>query len=91
MTEVFTPQNPIEIDCPICHRVWTPTMHDDCMLPACGCYGDKLDRDTPCESCGMSHAWQCKDRPDGPMKAEPNLIEITPDGTEILRGKTWKR
>lgn len=48
-----------EMECPICERVWTPTMFDDCCLPACGCFGTELDRNTPCEPCGISHAWNC--------------------------------
>lgn len=49
-----------EKECPICHRVWTPTMFDDYMLPACGHFGDDSDvRNVPCDSCGTSHAWKC--------------------------------
>lgn len=92
MSDVFTPQNPIEMECPECNRVWTPTPYDDCLLPACGCYGDKLDRDTPCESCGLSHGWTCPKIPgyeERRKNPNPQLIERRADGTEIHRGRIY--
>jgi hypothetical protein len=64
-------------------------MFDDCCLPACGCYGDKLDRHTPCEPCGISHAWNCPNRPgfDGRTdRPEPQLVEVHQDGMVVYRG-----
>jgi len=52
--------------CPMCSRHWTVTMWDDCMVPACGCYGDEVSATNPtrpCESCGISHAWTCEQMP----------------------------
>jgi hypothetical protein len=78
------------MECPICQRVWTPTPFDDCVLPGCGCFGTELDRDTPCEGCGITHAWNC---PKLPGRAErvaattnPKLAEIWPDGRVVYRG-----
>jgi len=48
--------------CPICKRYWRITMFDDCMLPACGCYGSDVSVKNPnriCESCGMKHVHSC--------------------------------
>lgn len=46
--------------CPICKRTWLVTPWADCMLPACGCYGDDASTgDRPCESCGLGHASKC--------------------------------
>ena len=48
--------------CPICNRYWLITMFDDCMLPACGCYGNDVSADNPdrpCHSCGLKHALSC--------------------------------
>jgi hypothetical protein len=45
--------------CPICHKTWLVTPYADCMLPACGCYGDDTSANNPnrpCESCGIAHA-----------------------------------
>jgi hypothetical protein len=56
MSPVEQPKN----ECPSCGRVWTITRWDDCMVPACGCYGDDpWSGRAPCESCGLSHAWTC--------------------------------
>ena len=49
--------------CPICKRKWLVTMFDDCLLPACGCYGDDTSANNPnrpCESCGIKHALSCE-------------------------------
>ena len=46
--------------CPICHKTWLVTPYADCMLPACGCYGDDTSASNPnrpCEACGMAHAF----------------------------------
>ena len=75
-----------EMECPICGRVWTPTMFDDCLLPACGCFGSELDRQTPCEPCGLAHAWNCPKRPGAPEHPEtPKFIELWPDGSVVQR------
>ena len=49
--------------CPICNREWLVTPGDDCLMPACGCYG--LDAtvgnpNRPCEECGTAHAMMCQ-------------------------------
>lgn len=48
--------------CPICKRTWWVTPLDDCLVPACGHYGDSTDAsrtDRSCHSCGLAHAWKC--------------------------------
>ena len=48
--------------CPICKRHWLVTVMNDCMLPACGCYGTDTSADNPnrpCETCGIRHAMNC--------------------------------
>jgi len=49
--------------CPICGTKWLVTMEKDCMLPACGCYGDDVSEKNPnrtCERCGINHALNCE-------------------------------
>jgi len=49
--------------CPICGKHWLVTVAEDCLLPACGCYGEDTSEnnpDRPCESCGLQHALNCK-------------------------------
>ena len=49
--------------CPICGKQWLVTLYEDCMLPACGCYGDDTSENNPnrpCEICGIQHALTCK-------------------------------
>ena len=49
-----------ESTCPICHKTWLVTPYADCMLPACGCYGDDTSANNPnrpCEPCGIAHAF----------------------------------
>lgn len=79
----------IEMECPLCERVWTPSMFDDYMLPACGCFGDEPSRNTPCEPCGISHAWNCPKVPGRDERVAktttPQLIEFGPHGT-VHRG-----
>jgi len=52
--------------CPICEITWLVTPIHDCMLPACGCYGEDTSRDNPnrpCERCGTKHAFsQCENK-----------------------------
>ena len=77
-----------EMQCPICTRVWTPTMFDDCLLPACGCFGTELDRATPCNSCGLSHAWTCSEIAGNEnRKTNPKVVEILSDGATVHRGR----
>lgn len=48
--------------CPMCQRRWLVTMYEDCMMPACGCYGhdtSEKNPNRPCESCGINHALNC--------------------------------
>lgn len=79
-----------ETTCPICKRTWTPSMFDDFCIPACGCYGDEFVLGaTPCEPCGIRHAWNCPNlkRNKGVARDEnPLLVEVWPDGTEVLKG-----
>lgn len=45
--------------CPVCTRTWEVTPHDDCMMPACGCFGTDASAANParpCEGCGLRHA-----------------------------------
>lgn len=50
--------------CPICDRTWTITRWDDCLIPACGCYGtDPWSGKAPCERCGLQHALLCLKMP----------------------------
>lgn len=49
--------------CPMCGRHWLVTPDDDCMIPACGCYGTDTgaqNPDRPCQACGLLHAWNCE-------------------------------
>lgn len=50
-----------DVTCPICNRTWRISMYDDCMVPACGCYGSfpPETASVPCHSCGTRHAFQC--------------------------------
>jgi hypothetical protein len=59
--------------CPVCDKVWLVTPHDDCMMPACGCFG----RDTSfmnywrvCENCGIDHAMKCDKMPQANESAD---------------------
>jgi hypothetical protein len=48
--------------CPICNLLWQVTIINDCMLPACGCYGNDTSAknpNRPCEPCGIRHAINC--------------------------------
>lgn len=48
--------------CPICGMKWLVTPYRDCLLPACGCYGDDAGPNNPhrpCERCGLTHAMSC--------------------------------
>lgn len=76
-----------EMECTICHRVWTPTMFDDCFLPVCHCFGTEFDRDTPCNSCGLSHAWACPKIEGNAANPNPKVMEILPDGSTVHRGR----
>lgn len=52
--------------CPVCSRHWLVTPADDCLLPACGCFGhDPSHGDRPCEACGLAHALTCEYMPGG--------------------------
>jgi len=49
--------------CPMCGRKWIVTPTDDCLLPACGCFGhdtSELNPNRPCNSCGLNHAFSCE-------------------------------
>jgi len=50
--------------CPLCLRAWTVTPFDDCLLPACGHFGDDVSSpNCPCERCGLAHALRCPQMP----------------------------
>jgi hypothetical protein len=52
--------------CPICKKEWLVTPSEDCMVPACGCFGNDASAanpNRPCEPCGIKHAWTCKKVP----------------------------
>jgi len=49
-------------NCPICERSWLVTPLDDCLLPACGCFGwdtTSANPFRPCETCGHQHWANC--------------------------------
>jgi len=55
--------------CPRCDRHWKVTVWDDCLMPACGCYGKDASPDNPsrlCGTCGLLHALSCEGMP-GPI------------------------
>lgn len=70
--------------CPICEREWLVTPFDDCMVPACGCYGNDTSAANParpCDTCGTRHAWSCSKIEGHERRAEhphPRHIEIIP-------------
>lgn len=46
----------------MCNRTWLVTDVDDCMMPACGCYGtdsSEANPARPCERCAVAHTWTC--------------------------------
>ena len=48
--------------CPICGRYWLVTPEDDCLQPACGCYGYDTNEENKyrvCHKCGIKHAMNC--------------------------------
>jgi hypothetical protein len=54
----FTIPDAGESTCPICNRDWLVTPFDDCLMPACGCYGKNTGPSNPdrvCEECGLAH------------------------------------
>ena len=49
--------------CPVCGKEWLVTPGNDCLLPACGCFGSDTSAANPnriCEPCGMHHFANCK-------------------------------
>ena len=45
--------------CPVCERSWLVTPANDCLLPACGCFGSDTSEKNPrrpCEACGLKHS-----------------------------------
>jgi hypothetical protein len=53
--------------CPMCGRNWLVTPAADCLVPACGCYGDDTGPTNPrrpCHPCGLNHALACINRQD---------------------------
>jgi len=45
-------------ECPICGKFWLVTPQNDCMMPACGCFGKDFSEANParpCEDCGKKH------------------------------------
>lgn len=49
-----------ESTCPICQRTWLVTPKDDCLMPACGCFGfdtSASNPSRPCETCGLTHQY----------------------------------
>jgi hypothetical protein len=45
--------------CPICTRVWIPTVADDTMMPFCGHYDHYQPGQRPCEECALVHLRDC--------------------------------
>jgi hypothetical protein len=51
--------------CPMCGLRWWVTPANDCLLPACGCYGNVTgpeNPERPCHRCGLTHAVRCKQK-----------------------------
>lgn len=78
--------------CPICKREWLVTPFDDCMVPACGCYGtdtSAANPHRPCDDCGTSHAWACSKIEGHERRVaatlQPRRIEIFLGGPTIER------
>jgi hypothetical protein len=52
--------------CPLCETYWPVTVYADCLLPACGCFGEDgsaMNPSRPCLSCGSKHARSCQMMP----------------------------
>lgn len=70
-------------------------MFDDYFIPACDCFAHLTEGSYLCESCGLSHVWNCPKFPSSRARleregeSEPNVIEIGPHGT-VFRGKIGK-
>ena len=77
--------------CPICEREWLVTPFDDCMIPACGCYGDDVGATNParpCDECGTRHAWSCPKIEGNEGRAatpHPRRVDILPGGATVER------
>jgi len=82
-----------ESTCPICNRTWLVTMYEDCLLPACGCYGEDTGPDNqhrPCHSCGLEHAFSCPkmgldEKTQRELKSSP-VITIDAEGNVVEEG-----
>ena len=51
---------------PLCETYWPVTVYADCLLPACGCFGEDgsaMNPSRPCLSCGSKHARSCQRMP----------------------------
>lgn len=60
--------------CPQCGRRWWVTPLDDCLVPACGCYGTDTGADNPerpCHRCGLAHATSCEHMPARSARPQP--------------------
>jgi len=75
--------------CPVCEREWLVTPFDDCMLPACGCFGTDTSSGNPnriCHNCGMAHARTCNIE-SNPTPNAVDLLTHCPDcGGELNNG-----
>jgi hypothetical protein len=52
--------------CPVCAISWPVTAYADCVLPACGCFGQDgsaANPARPCLPCGSKHARSCPRMP----------------------------
>jgi hypothetical protein len=52
--------------CPVCAISWPVTAYADCVLPACGCFGQDgsaANPSRPCLTCGSKHARSCPRMP----------------------------
>jgi hypothetical protein len=70
------PPNAGESTCPMCMRVWLVTEADDCMMPACGCFGSDTSANNPhrpCHACGLAHVSNCERFARG-VRVEPCII-----------------
>lgn len=77
--------------CPLCHRTFWVTPRDDCLVPACGCYGtrgsatDGANHERPCFRCGLDHGARCKKTTEKTAKtAETFLADWIREGQRPL-------
>jgi hypothetical protein len=80
--------------CPLCARQFVPSVFDDYMVPACGCFDEAEAGAYPCENCGINHAWNCPKLPGHDERVaattEPKIIEFGPIGP-VFKGRATQK